>query len=131
MNKALKALDTRELGGNGSALKIYNAVQPFTEDQPSLKWDGEWHLTIELFRDLGTAFAVVLVLIFILMVGWFRSFLTPLVVMASIPFSLVGILPAHGLMGAFFSATSLIGFMAGPGLRGGNSIILVRFLGPR
>jgi multidrug efflux pump subunit AcrB len=131
MNKALQALDTREFGGNGSALKIYNAVQPFTEDQPSLKWDGEWHLTIELFRDLGTAFAVVLVLIFILMVGWFRSFLTPLVVMASIPFSLVGILPAHGLMGAFFSATSMIGFMAGAGIVVRNSIILVDFIEQR
>jgi multidrug efflux pump subunit AcrB len=131
MNKALQALDTREFGGNGSALKIYNAVQPFTEDQPSLKWDGEWHLTIELFRDLGTAFAVVLVLIFILMVGWFRSFLTPLVVMAAIPFSLVGILPAHGLMGAFFSATSMIGFMAGAGIVVRNSIILVDFIEQR
>jgi multidrug efflux pump subunit AcrB len=131
MNKALQALDTREFGGNGSALKIYNAVQPFTEDQPSLKWDGEWHLTIELFRDLGIAFAVVLVLIFILMVGWFRSFLTPLVVMAAIPFSLVGILPAHGLMGAFFSATSMIGFMAGAGIVVRNSIILVDFIEQR
>ncbi len=131
MNKALQALDTRQFGGNGSALKIYNAVQPFTEDQPSLKWDGEWHITIELFRDLGTAFAVVLVLIFILMVGWFRSFLTPLVVMASIPFSLVGILPAHGLMGAFFSATSMIGFMAGAGIVVRNSIILVDFIEQR
>ena len=131
MNKALQALDTREFGGNGSALKIYNAVQPFTEDQPSLKWDGEWHITIELFRDLGTAFAAVLVLIFILMVGWFRSFLTPLVVMAAIPFSLVGILPAHGLMGAFFSATSMIGFMAGAGIVVRNSIILVDFIEQR
>jgi len=131
MNKALQALDTREFGGNGSALKIYNAVQPFTEDQPSLKWDGEWHLTIELFRDLGTAFAVVLVLIFILLVGWFRSFLTPLVVMAAIPFSLVGILPAHGIMGAFFSATSMIGFMAGAGIVVRNSIILVDFIEQR
>jgi multidrug efflux pump subunit AcrB len=131
MNKALRALDTREFGGNGSALKIYNAVQPFTDGQPSLKWDGEWHLTIELFRDLGTAFAVVLVLIFILMVGWFRSFLTPLVVMASIPFSLVGILPAHGLMGTFFSATSMIGFMAGAGIVVRNSIILVDFIEQR
>jgi multidrug efflux pump subunit AcrB len=131
MNKALQALDTRVFGGNGSALKIYNAIQPFTEDQPSLKWDGEWHLTIELFRDLGTAFAVVLVLIFILMVGWFRSFLTPLVVMAAIPFSLVGILPAHGLMGAFFSATSMIGFMAGAGIVVRNSIILVDFIEQR
>lgn len=131
MNKTLAALDTRGFGGNGSALKIYNAVQPFTEDEPSLKWDGEWHLTIELFRDLGTAFAVVLALIFILMVGWFRSFLTPLVVMASIPFSLVGILPAHGFMGAFFSAPSMIGFMAGAGIVVRNSIILVDFIEQR
>ena len=69
-----------------------------------------------------------LVLIFILMVGWFRSFLTPLVVMAAIPFSLVGILPAHGLLGAFFTATSMIGFMAGAGIVVRNSIILVDFI---
>jgi multidrug efflux pump subunit AcrB len=131
MNKALRALDTREFGGNGTGLKIYNAVQPFSEDQPSMKWDGEWHITIEVFRDLGTAFAAVLVLIFILMVGWFRSFLTPLVVMAAIPFSLVGILPAHGLMGAFFTATSMIGFMAGAGIVVRNSIILVDFIEQR
>jgi len=131
MNKALRALDTREFGGDGSPLRIYNAVQPFTEDQPSMKWDGEWHITIEVFRDLGTAFAAVLVLIFILMVGWFRSFVTPLVVMAAIPFSLVGILPAHGLMGAFFTATSMIGFMAGAGIVVRNSIILVDFIEQR
>jgi multidrug efflux pump subunit AcrB len=131
MNKALRALDTREFGGNGAPLKIYNATQPLTEDQPSLKWDGEWHITIELFRDLGTAFAAVLVFIFILMVGWFRSFRTPLIVMSAIPFSLVGILPAHGLMGAFFSATSMIGFMAGAGIVVRNSIILVDFIEQR
>ncbi len=131
MNKALKALDTREFGGNGAPLKIYNASQPFTSDQPSMKWDGEWHITIEVFRDLGTAFAAVLVLIFILMVGWFRSFLTPLIVMVAIPFSLVGILPAHGLMGAFFTATSMIGFMAGAGIVVRNSIILVDFIEQR
>jgi len=131
MNKALGALDTREFGGNGAPLKIYNAVQPFTDDQPALKWDGEWQITIEVFRDLGTAFAAVLVLIFILMVGWFRSFLTPLIVMAAIPFSLVGILPAHGLMGAFFTATSMIGFMAGAGIVVRNSIILVDFIEQR
>ncbi|HVV73077.1 MAG TPA: efflux RND transporter permease subunit, partial [Verrucomicrobiae bacterium] len=131
MNKALRALDTKEFGGSGSPLKVYNAVQPFTEDNPSLKWDGEWHITIEVFRDLGTAFAAVLVLIFILMVGWFRSFLTPLVVMAAIPFSLVGILPAHGVMGAFFTATSMIGFMAGAGIVVRNSIILVDFIEQR
>ena len=131
MNQALGALNTREFGGTGSPLRIYNAVQPFTEDKPAMKWDGEWHITIEVFRDLGTAFAAVLVLIFILMVGWFRSFLTPVVVMAAIPFSLVGILPAHGLMGAFFTATSMIGFMAGAGIVVRNSIILVDFIEQR
>jgi multidrug efflux pump subunit AcrB len=128
MNAALRALDTKQYGGSGAPLKIYNATQPFTEDEPAIKWDGEWHITIEVFRDLGSAFAAVLVLIFILMVGWFRSFLTPLVVMAAIPFSLVGILPAHGLLGAFFTATSMIGFMAGAGIVVRNSIILVDFI---
>ena len=109
-------------------IKIYNAVLPFTDDQSAIKWDGEWHITIEVFRDLGLAFAAVLVLIYILMVGWFRSFLTPLVVMAAIPFSLVGILPAHGALSAFFTATSMIGFMAGAGIVVRNSIILVDFI---
>ena len=131
MNKALKALDTREFGGSGAALKLFNAVQPFTDGQPSIKWDGEWHITIEVFRDLGTAFAACLVLIFVLMVGWFRSFLTPLIVMMAIPFSLVGIMPAHGLLGAFFTATSMIGFMAGAGIVVRNSIILVDFIEQR
>ncbi len=130
MNRALKKLDLRALGGD-PGIKIYNATQPFTEQRPAIKWDGEWHITIEVFRDLGTAFAAVLVLIFILMVGWFRSFLTPLVVMAAIPFSLVGIMPAHGLMGAFFTATSMIGFMAGAGIVVRNSIILVDFIEQR
>ena len=128
MNKALRALDTREFGGTGAPLEIYNAHLPFSDQRPAIKWDGEWHITIEVFRDLGTAFAAVLVLIYVLMVGWFRSFLTPLLVMAAIPFSLVGVLPAHGLMGAFFSATSMIGFMAGAGIVVRNSIILVDFI---
>jgi multidrug efflux pump subunit AcrB len=109
-------------------VKIYNSELPFTDDQPAIKWDGEWHITIEVFRDLGLAFAAVLVLIYILMVGWFRSFITPLVVMAAIPFSLVGILPAHGALHAFFTATSMIGFMAGAGIVVRNSIILVDFI---
>jgi multidrug efflux pump subunit AcrB len=128
MNKALRALDTREFGGAGAKLPIYNAHLPFSDLQPSLKWDGEWQITIEVFRDLGLAFAVVLILIYALMVGWFGSFVTPLVVMAAIPFSLVGILPAHGLLGAFFTATSMIGFMAGAGIVVRNSIILVDFI---
>jgi multidrug efflux pump subunit AcrB len=123
MNKKINALP-------GSP-KIYNAAMPFSDAQPAMKWDGEWHITIEVFRDLGTAFGAVIVLIFILMVGWFRSFITPLVVMIAIPFSLVGILPAHGLMGAFFSATSMIGFMAGGGIVVRNSIILVDFIEQR
>ncbi len=131
MNKALKALDTREFGGSGANLKILNAVQPFTDAQPSIKWDGEWHITIEVFRDLGSAFAACLVLIFILMVGWFRSFLTPLIVMMAIPFSLVGIMPGHAVLGAFFTATSMIGFMAGAGIVVRNSIILVDFIEQR
>lgn len=131
MNEALRALDTRSFGGSGASLQTFNATQPFTDHEPSVKWDGEWHITIEVFRDLGSAFAAVLVLIFVLMVGWFRSFLTPLIVMVAIPFSLVGILPAHGLMGAFFTATSMIGFMAGAGIVVRNSIILVDFIEQR
>ena len=128
MNDALAKLDTHEFGGDGSPLKIYNAVLPFSDQQPSMKWDGEWHITIEVFRDLGLAFAAVLVLIYILMVGWFKSFLTPLIVMVVIPFSLIGVLPAHGLLHAFFTATSMIGFMAGAGIVVRNSIILVDFI---
>ncbi len=128
MNQALRALDTRPFGGDGSPLKIYNATLPFTSQRPAMKWDGEWHITIEVFRDLGLAFGACLVLIYVLMVGWFRSFLTPMIVMMAIPFSLVGILPAHGALGAFFTATSMIGFMAGAGIVVRNSIILVDFI---
>jgi multidrug efflux pump subunit AcrB len=93
-----------------------------------MKWDGEWHITYEVFRDLGIAFAAVLILIYGLVVGWFQSFLTPLIIMAAIPFSLVGILPAHSLLHAFFTATSMIGFIAGAGIVVRNSIILVDFI---
>ncbi len=131
MNKALARLDTRKFGGDGAALAVYNASMPFSDAKPAMKWDGEWHITIEVFRDLGLAFAAVLVLIYALMVGWFRSFMTPVIVMAAIPFSLVGILPAHAAMGAFFTATSMIGFMAGAGIVVRNSIILVDFIEQR
>jgi multidrug efflux pump subunit AcrB len=93
-----------------------------------MKWDGEWHITYEVFRDLGLAFAAVLLLIYILVVGWFQSFITPIGIMVAIPFSLVGILPAHAAMGAFFTATSMIGFIAGAGIVVRNSIILVDFI---
>jgi len=115
-------------GGGSYSITQYTARQPFLTDQYSMKWDGEWHITYEVFRDLGLAFAAVLVLIYILVVGWFQSFRTPLIIMAAIPFSLVGILPAHGLLGAFFTATSMIGFIAGAGIVVRNSIILVDFI---
>jgi len=109
-------------------MEILTTRQPFSTEKPSMKWDGEWHITFEVFRDLGAAFAVVLVLIYVLVVGWFRSFKTPFIIMAAIPFSLVGILPAHWAMGAFFTATSMIGFIAGAGIVVRNSIILVDFI---
>ena len=128
MNEELRKIDPRQFGGATARLDIHNATMPFTDTNPSLKWDGEWQITIEVFRDLGLSFAGVLVLIYVLMVGWFRSFLTPLIVMMVIPFSLVGILPAHGALNAFFTATSMIGFMAGAGIVVRNSIILVDFI---
>ncbi|MEP6850818.1 MAG: efflux RND transporter permease subunit [Acidobacteriota bacterium] len=112
----------------GYSLERYVASQPFLTDRYSMKWDGEWYITYQLFRDLGLAFAVVMVLIYILVVGWFQSFKTPLAIMAAIPFSLVGILPAHALMGAFFTAPSMVGFIAGAGIVVRNSIILVDFI---
>jgi multidrug efflux pump subunit AcrB len=117
----LRALD-------GRPIPRYVASQPFLTDRVSLKWDGEWQVTYEVFRDLGIAFGAVMVLIYVLVVGWFRSFRTPLVIMAPIPLTLVGILPAHGLLGAFFTATSMIGFIAGAGIIVRNSIILVDFI---
>ena len=112
----------------GYTLKRYNADMPESSDHYSMKWDGEWHITIEVFRDLGLAFGTVLILIYVLVVGWFRSFIVPLIIMAPIPLTLVGILPAHALMGAFFTATSMIGFIAGAGIIVRNSIILVDFI---
>jgi multidrug efflux pump subunit AcrB len=112
----------------GYTLETYTAQQPADSNKLAMKWDGEWHITYEVFRDLGLAFAAVLVLIYILVVAWFQSFKTPLVIMAAIPFSLVGILPGHWAMGAFFTATSMIGFIAGAGIVVRNSIILVDFI---
>jgi multidrug efflux pump subunit AcrB len=112
----------------GYQIEQHMAALPSDPDRYSMKWDGEWHITYEVFRDLGIAFAAVLILIYGLVVGWFQSFLTPLIIMAAIPFSLVGTLPAHGLMHAFFTATSMIGFIAGAGIVVRNSIILVDFI---
>lgn len=106
----------------------YTSGLPKSSDKLSMKWDGEWHITFEVFRDLGLAFAFVLILIYILVVAWFQDFVTPIVIMAPIPITLVGILPAHWAMGAYFTATSMIGFIAGAGIIVRNSIILVDFI---
>ena len=124
MNRQLNQLRLPE----GYRLERFVSQQPFSSLKYAMKWDGEWHISYEVFRDLGLAFAAVLVLIYILVVGWFQSFKTPITIMAAIPFSLVGILPAHALMGAFFTATSMIGFIAGAGIVVRNSIILVDFI---
>ncbi len=128
MNQELAKLDAREFGGSTPHLRVLNAAMPEHDREPALKWDGEWQVTLEVFRDLGLAFAAVCILIYMLMVGWFANYRTPWVVMTVIPFSLIGILPAHALMGAFFTATSMIGFMAGAGIVVRNSIILVDFI---
>lgn len=124
MRKKVDAITLPE----GYKIEQHTARIPESDKRFAMKWDGEWHITYEVFRDLGIAFGVVMVLIFVLVVGWFQSLSTPLVIMAAIPFSLVGILPAHGLMGAFFTATSMIGFIAGAGIVVRNSIILVDFI---
>ncbi|MFA6092570.1 MAG: efflux RND transporter permease subunit [Elusimicrobiota bacterium] len=116
------------LDSSGAEYREYFSSQPRSSLETAVKWDGEWQITYEVFRDLGLAFAVVLVLIYILVVGWFKSFSVPLVIMAPIPLTLVGILPAHWALGAFFTATSMIGFIAGAGIVVRNSIILVDFI---
>ncbi len=124
LNKKIDALKLPE----GYKIEKYYARQPETTDKLSMKWDGEWRITYEVFRDLGIAFVVVLILIYILVVGWFESFLVPIVIMLPIPISLIGIMPAHWLINAFFTANSMIGFIAGAGIIVRNSIILVDFI---
>jgi len=128
MNRRLAEVDGRSFGGTAPRVAIYNLAQPSHDLEPAIKWDGEWQVTLEVFRDLGLAFGAVCILIYMLLVGWFRSYTTPLIIMVVIPLSLIGILPAHWLLGAFFTATSMIGFMAGAGIVVRNSIILVDFI---
>jgi multidrug efflux pump subunit AcrB len=122
-----KKLDALKLPDE-TGIDRYSTAPPETSDHVAMKWDGEWQITYEVFRDLGIAFAVVLVLIAVLVVGWFQSFAVPLAILLPIPLSLIGILPGHFLFGAFFTATSMIGFIAGAGIIVRNSIILVDFI---
>jgi multidrug efflux pump subunit AcrB len=112
----------------GEPLEVIATTLPEDTTRYIMKWDGEWHITFEVFRDMGIAFAVVMVLIYVLMVGWFKSFITPMIIMVPIPLTLVGILPAHGMFGIFFTATSMIGFIALAGIIVRNSILLVDFI---
>jgi multidrug efflux pump subunit AcrB len=124
LNKKIDELKLKE----GYKLEKHVLAQPFSTEKYSMKWDGEWHITYEVFRDLGLAFGAVLIIIYVLVVGWFSDYRVPLVIMAPIPLSLVGIIPGHALMGAFFTATSMIGFIAGAGIVVRNSIILGDFI---
>jgi multidrug efflux pump subunit AcrB len=112
----------------GYAIEQLYSAQPKAEDRLLMKWDGEWQITYEVFRDMGIAFGVVMLLVYVLVVAWFKSFLTPLVIMAPIPLTLIGILPGHWLTGMFFTATSMIGFIALSGIIVRNSILLVDFI---
>lgn len=112
----------------GYQIEQYYATQPWSEEKLAMKWDGEWHITYETFRDMGIAFAVAMLLIYLLIVGQFQSFITPLIIMAPIPLTLIGILPGHWLTESYFTATSLIGFIALAGIIVRNSILLVDFI---
>lgn len=115
----------------GFTLKEAYTQQPELEDNYTIKWDGEWQITYEVFRDLGIAFAVVIIMIYILIVGWFQNFTVPLIMLAAIPLSLVGIVLGHWLMGAYFTATSMIGFIALAGVMVRNSVLLIDFINIR
>lgn len=102
--------------------------QPDDESNFVVKWDGEWQITLEVFRDLGIAFLVVMIIIYMLIVGWFQDFKTPIVMMVAIPLSLIGIVLGHWIMGAFFTATSFIGMIALAGVMVRNSVLLIDFI---
>ncbi len=105
--------------------------QPEHEDDFTVKWDGEWQITLEVFRDLGIAFLGVIIIIYILIVGWFQNFKAPVVMMVAIPLSLIGIVLGHWIMGAFFTATSFIGMIALAGIMVRNSVLLIDFINLR
>lgn len=101
---------------------------PDNEDDYTVKWDGEWQITFEVFRDLGIAFAVAIIIIYMLIVGWFQNFVTPLIMLSAIPLSLIGIVLGHWMLHAYFTATSMIGFIALAGVMVRNSVLLIDFI---
>lgn len=112
---------------SGVALTQYFMADPGTQGY-ALRWDGEMRLTLDVFRDLGAAFAVAIVLIFLVLVGYYRSFAIPLIVMGPIPLTIVGVLPGHAIMGQHFTATSMIGVIALAGIVVRNSLLLIDFI---
>jgi multidrug efflux pump subunit AcrB len=116
---------------SGAGLAQLYTRQPSTVELPVMKWDGEWQVTYEVFRDLGIAFGGALLLIYVLIVAWFGSFVAPLVMMTAIPLTLVGIAPGHWIFGAFFTATSMIGMIALAGIMVRNGILLIDYLEAR
>lgn len=124
MSKKLKEIKLPE----GYSLKEEYTQAPQTEDNYTVKWDGEWQITYEVFRDLGAAFGAVLIIIYILIVGWFQDFKVPLVMLSAIPLSLIGIILGHWALHAYFTATSMIGFIALAGVMVRNSILLIDFI---
>ncbi|MCB1184633.1 efflux RND transporter permease subunit [bacterium] len=116
---------------DGTEIEQLSTVQPLTEENYVMKWDGEWHITYEVFRDLGVSFAVVLVIIYLLIVGMFQNFTVPILMMIPIPLTLVGIIPGHLMFGAFFTATSMIGVIALAGIMVRNSVLLIDFIEAR
>lgn len=116
---------------DGTQIEQLSTVQPVTEENYAMKWDGEWHITYEVFRDLGISFAVVLIIIYLLIVGMFQNFTVPLLMMIPIPLTLLGIIPGHLMFGAFFTATSMIGVIALAGIMVRNSVLLIDYIEAR
>ena len=106
----------------------YYISQPWLTNKPAIKWDGEWQITYETFRDMGIAYAVGMLLIYLLVVAQFKSYITPLIIMAPIPLTVIGVMPGHALLNAQFTATSMIGMIALAGIIVRNSILLVDFI---
>jgi multidrug efflux pump subunit AcrB len=127
ISEKLKTIDIKK----GFTLDESFNEQPEFEDNFTLKWDGEWQITYEVFRDLGIAFGVVIIMIYMLIVGWFQDFKVPLVMLAAIPLSLIGIVLGHWMLGAYFTATSMIGFIALAGVMVRNSVLLIDFINIR
>ncbi|NQZ74516.1 MAG: efflux RND transporter permease subunit [Ekhidna sp.] len=120
-------LENMDLPKGYTVSELYMS-QPEDESDFTVKWDGEWQITLEVFRDLGGAFLVVIIIIYMLIVGWFQNFKTPIVMMLAIPLSLIGIVLGHWLLGAFFTATSFIGMIALAGVMVRNSVLLIDFI---